>query len=120
MSNTYTHVAFIFDAATTENARSVGDWLRRDDKIYVEAEQHEHLLFVTSESADVPVLVKALRRVMRTMPNIPSPQGFEWSFSGDRHRIGDFGGGAVVLRREPGAPKFISTTEWLKQELKQG
>jgi hypothetical protein len=116
LSNSYTHVAFTFDAATSKNAERIRRWFGLRD-VYVEVEQDNHILILTSESAEVELLTDLLRRAMQTMPDIPSPQGFEWSFSADKHRIGDFGGGAVVIRREPGPLKAIDTAAWLKEEL---
>lgn len=119
MSNNYTHLAFAFNATTSENAAKIRGRLNAIDA-YAEVEQQDNVLLITSESADVEVLIKMLRHAMRTMPDIPSPQGFEWAFSADKHRIGDFGGGAVVVRREPGPIKSIDTAVWLKEELSHG
>jgi hypothetical protein len=43
------------------------------------------------------------------------PCGFEWSYTGDKLRCGEFGGGYVVIT-EPG-PAFHSTSLLLKQAL---
>lgn len=119
MSNTYTHVAFAFNAATPENAAKVRSRLA-DAGAYVEVEQEAGTLLITSEEADVQLLAETLRGAMQTIEGIPSPQGFEWSFSADKHRVGDFGGGAVVLRREQDQIQFIDTAAWLEAELRNG
>lgn len=118
LSNNYTHVAFMFDAATPENAAEVRSRLNATGA-YVEVEQEASNLLITSEEADVSLLAETLRDALQTMGDIPSPQGFEWAYSADKHRVGDFGGGAVVLRRGPGPASFIDTAAWLEAELSQ-
>jgi hypothetical protein len=84
LSNTYTHVAFAFDAATPENAGKIQGLLRRSD-FCGELEQQERVLFIASECADVSLIAELLGSAMRALPEIPSPQGFEWAFAGDKH-----------------------------------
>ena len=115
MANNYTHVAFEFDAGTSENAQKVHNLLSSRD-LYLEVAQDDHILILTSESAEVERLAEALRGAMQTLPEIPSPQGFEWAVSADKHRVGDFGGGAIVIRRERPL-KSIDTASWLNEEL---
>lgn len=116
LSNNYTHVAFTFDAATPENAAEVRSRLTATGA-YIEVEQEAGNLLITSEEADVSLLAETLRDALQAMGDIPSPQGFEWACSADKHRVGDFGGGAVVLRRGQDQINFIDTAAWLKSEL---
>ena len=114
LSNNYIHVAFTFDAGTPENAIAVRDSLR---ELYVEVEQDGRVLTLTSEEADLELLIDLLWHAIQSMPDIPAPQGFEWAFSADKHRVGDFGGGAVVIGREAWPPRLVDTASWLKDAL---
>src|SRR5215203_2849696 len=113
MSNNHTHVAFEFDAATAENAERIRAWLS-DREFCGELEQNERFVFIASECADVTLIANILQEAMQAMPDIPSPQGFEWAFAADKHRAGDFGGGAALVSREPGQLKSIDTAKWLE------
>jgi hypothetical protein len=116
LSNNYTHVAFAFDAGTAENANKIRDSIIRRN-CYVEVEHDGPMLTLTSENVELEPLVDLLRRAMQSMHDVPSPQGFEWAVSSDKHRVGDFGGGAVVIRRGKDSLKSIDTAEWLVNEL---
>jgi hypothetical protein len=116
MSNTYTHVAFSFDIATDDNADRLLQSLALEPDIYVEVERGGAILSFTSEEAPIEALVDVLHRAMQSMPDVLSPQGFEWGYSADKPRSGDCGGGAVVIRRGS-EPEWIETGQWLSAAL---
>lgn len=146
MANNFLEAAFIFKTGTEENAKLIAAWLagRRLPEPVKEAALHDmwdeedfdeqgdlHTGFaLTREAPDggglwvgvgqassFDVVVVALNHAMQTLPEVPSPQGFEWAFWCDQLRTGQFGGGAIVLRRNE-EPKIFSTSEWLRDETR--
>ena len=140
MANNYTSSVFRFDAGSTEQAETLVGWLEGD----VPADLKELLIaanpdccdtdgvkytivdnaeaeigtsiYVDASEGDLELLEIVLSYAMETWSNVPSPQGFEWANWCSSPRVGEFGGGALVLRRGA-APKWMNTGQWLSCEM---
>jgi hypothetical protein len=143
MADNYTHAAFTFATATPEQAEQLTKWLSgkelpealktmiretNPDAIDDDGEvrltiagaaehERENEVYANVEGeGDLDLIAVTLSYAMSIWPDVPSPQGFEWANSCSAMRAGEFGGGAVVIKRD--APnEWLNTSSWLDDKI---
>ena len=142
MANNFQQTAFTFKLGSAAQVRQVVMWLSGNalppelrqamfeqspdcftatgDLFYTivsdaEATEDPTALYVGVDEGDLELLVTILSHAMERWPDVPSPQGFEWASWCDKARIGEFSGGAVVIKRGEDNVWF-STSEFLRQQ----
>lgn len=141
MANNYTQASFEFDCGTPENAATVIKWaealqahdaadgdppegwsdlpeeLTKDHEFALSCtiwhgELEPHVVaFSHDETIDLEQIAGLMHVAMKTLPGVPSGQGFCWSDSCSKPRIGEFGGGAMWITRE--GIESMTTNQWL-------
>jgi hypothetical protein len=147
MANNYTMASFAFDCGTPENAATVIKWAEAlqshdagDDETPDGWESipqeltadHEFALsctiqhgepdlavvyFYHDESIDLETLANIMHIAMKTLPGVPSGQGFGWADACSKPRTDEFGGGAMWITSE--RIESTSSYQWL-DEMRSG
>ena len=144
MSTNSTTSSFLIACGTAANAKKLAEWLNgitnypadlkekmraANEDIFDEDGVVQYTItdasledgdpttvWVYFDDGDMQVTVAILEYAMATMPEMLSPQGFEWADTCSRPRIGEFGGGAVALWRGKDT-QWMNTSYWLSQVL---
>lgn len=144
MANNATLTAFAFNVDTPEHAEQLVLWLHGkslpdelkakmieaspdcfvdDDLQYTIVEVAEFdedqagaVYANIQEGGDFELLSVVLSFALDVWPEAPSPQGFAWANTCSAMRIGEFSGGAMVVRRGAEA-EWMNTSTWLMERL---
>jgi hypothetical protein len=143
MADHNTQSSFVIQCGTADNARKVADWLNGSDypdelldamneasdgafdddgvlqftiaEASVPADEPD-AVWVDFQDGDLALVAAIVEYAMTTMPEVPSPQGWEWANTCSRPRPGEFSGGAVVVSRGAGT-QWHTTGQWLDEAL---